>query len=208
MSRILSPIHLLAGMSVLLLACSTPRKACRKAERLVARAVWKCPEILQLDTVRDTVAVTIPGRDSTGAATYADADPDSLAAVISQLSEALDTERRLFFNAARDIHARAEAERARQAATRNVRRTVCRFKPIHVFDGPLELHIKADGDSIQYAYALDATQLRVPVATPCPPRAQPGKATITGVAEWYRTGFWVLIALLIAIALLTYLRSR
>lgn len=114
----------LASIALLLSACSSPRKACRRAEGFIQKAVRICPEAAQLRT--DTVVITVPGDSVTLVAAYTEPDADSLRAVIAQLSEALEAEREL---ASIDI---AAAKARTRRALGNVQKLVCYHAPVTI----------------------------------------------------------------------------
>jgi hypothetical protein len=108
----------------LLAACGSPRKACRRAEGFIQKAVRICPEAAQLRT--DTVTITVPGDSVTLEAAYIQPDRDSLRAVIIQLSEALQAERELA-----SIDVAAAKARTRRSLDR-VRTLVCYHAPVTI----------------------------------------------------------------------------
>lgn len=178
----------MAGMLLLTTACGGPRKACRKAERHIARAVYMCPEVLEARVRRDTVTITLPGAVDSGSAALDSVNVDSLMAACAQLAEALAAER--------DLYAAAVAQRPTEVV-RTIQRQLCQFATITVADTNLLLKIWAEDGQVRYWYNVLPQQVQVPVVTQetvvnpgnnCPP---------PGVAPWYRTFFWLLMALLL-----------
>lgn len=193
MSRIPTTILLSLGIAVLLLACDAPRKACRKAERLTARAVWKCPDILKLDTVRDTVVITLPGDTITGEAIYAEAD-------IMMILRQCDSLARAYADTVRHREDPAPRSEAIHNAVTTLRREACRIPPMHLDTAGLIIDIRVVDNGLEVDIIRMPQRVPVPVAIPCPPRAQPGTGTYTGVAAWYASGFWLLLVLCIVLA--------
>lgn len=196
----------LFGLPVLMLAaCRTPRKACARAERHVARAVYLCPEILRATTRTDTVTVTVPGDAGAGAAQYTQHQMDSvvhLCNVLVNRSLKYNTEKRKEHEAEEQVLQQHIAQAGREL--RQLRGYVCRFDTVVVEDSLFSLRVWADRDGIAYLYYVHPRTASATVTTttpgvslrdaPCPP---------VGVASWWRTVALIAMALL----LLTNLRK-
>ena len=105
-------------------------------------------------------------------------------AACQQYAEALAAERELYA-----LHMRTPRT---QEAVRTIRQQACEMRPVHVFDGPMELHIWTANGKVEWKYEI--TPQVVEVSIPSPPRvefrpAPPG----TGVAAWYKWFFWVFV---------------
>lgn len=187
MSRTSTPILIIGVCALLLSACTASRKAqrrCDRAESRMAKAIYLCPSLLQPgDTLR--TAVTVPGDSAQGTAAWSDSlHYDSLLAACQQYAEALAAERELF--------ALSQRPPRTQEAVRTLRQQACEMRPVHVFDGPMELHIWTANGKVEWKYEI--TPQVVEVSIPSPPRvefrpAPPG----TGVAAWYKWFFWVFV---------------
>lgn len=190
----------LFGLPVLMLAaCRTPRKACVRAERNVARAVYLCPEILSATTRTDSVQVSVPGDAGAGEAQYTQAQMDSvvhLCNVLVNRSLKYNTEKRKEHEAEELAFQQDLAQRDREL--RQLRGYVCRFDTVVVEDSLFSLRVWADRDGIAYLYYVHPRTASATVTTttpgvslrdaPCPP---------VGVANWWRWVALILMGLLL-----------
>jgi hypothetical protein len=176
-------------------ACISPRKACRKADRLLARAVWKCPDILRQDSATVTTRPdsariqAMPGRT----------DLDSLLAACNTLNAALMAARSDFPTQPPST-APVAAVRVRHtpsvhAAVAKMQRAACDWQPFTEHFGRITVEVR-NQDGVPLLLLSDPGETK---KVPCPPTVN--KTVVTGVAEWYRTFFWVLIGF-IALALI------
>lgn len=166
-------------------ACDGPRKACRKAEGLMARAVQKCPELMQLQERIDTVVVVVPGAVDSGSTGYTQADMDSVEALCSTL-----------LNRALQQQQRPAAQPTMERVVERMRTHLCDLEPVELRDSVLALKIWTEAGELRYWYQVEPRKATTTVRTvhaqvaakPCPP---------AGVASWYRTAFWILASLLL-----------
>lgn len=168
-----------------LAACNTPRKACRKAERLIARAVWKCPEVL----AHDSATVTIRPDSATFQAQPPQVDLDSLLAACAELNAALLAER----TAPRPKLATANPAPRQQVtkAVANIQRSACDWPSFVERFGNITVEVKNQGGIPLLVLTDPGETFKVP----CPPMVN--RPVITGVAQWYRSYFWVTIGFII-----------
>ena len=172
----------LFGLPVLMLAaCRTPRKACARAERKLARAVMQCPDLLTQQQLRDTVAITVPGDAGAGEATYTLADMDSVVALCNTL-----VNRSLRYNTDRRKEHEAEAAslrhalRADELELKRLRAYACRIDTVSVQDSLFSMRIWAEKGRLKYVYyvhprtastVVERTVPRVSLRDlPCPPQ--------------------------------------
>lgn len=184
--------HAALLLLLLLTSCGLTRTPCERADRRLGRAIALCPERLQADTA----LVRLPGDSATlPAPAYAHLDVDSLEAACVQLAEALRAERDLY--AAMMLAAPRPGDPVEnytapvRRAAAAVRAQACRYAPF-TYEHELFTVIGRGGDAPNL-------QVRVKdraVATPCPPKVEMTRRE--GVATWYRTFFWVLIAVVVA----------
>jgi uncharacterized membrane protein YdbT with pleckstrin-like domain len=186
---------LLLTALLLLTACGGPRKACRKAERHVAKAAMLCPELMRnADQV-----VELPG-DSVvlPPVEYAAVDVDSLMAACEQLAEAMRNERDLFAHQLMMMPGKPLLP-VKQAVGK-LRATACKYQPF-TYDHELFTITASGGSTPNVEVSVKPRKASVP----CPPQVVVDKAQHDGrVAGWYRTASWVLFALLVLMALLAY----
>lgn len=196
----------LFGLPVLMLAaCRTPRKACVRAERNVARAVYLCPAILQATTRTDTVQVTVPGDAGAGEAQYTQAQIDSvvhLCNVLVNRSLKYNTERR------KEHEAKLGEVQGELSATtqqlRALRAYVCRFDTVAVQDSLFSMRIWADSKGgIKYLYYVHPRTVTTTRTTTTPGVSLRDAPCPDGVATWWRTVALICMGLL----LLTNLRK-
>jgi hypothetical protein len=176
----------------LLAACSSSRKACRRAEGMIQKAVRICPEAAQLRT--DTVVITVPGDSVTLEAAYIQPDRDSLRAVIAQLSEALDAERQL---ATVDI---ASAKARTRRSLDRVRKNVCWFEPMTIESETARGIISVDSAGQVHAKCWCKPQRRTAEVTR--QNVIAGKVEVHGGIPWW---MWLLVALLCLTSIGLYL---
>lgn len=189
MNRWLIPL-----LALMVVACSTPRKACRKAERHMARAAWLCPSALQVDTA----TVLVPGDTATAPPmAYEPIDVDSLEAACAELARTLMAEREkyegLLAGNAPEKPLPVNTEAVQRAAS-GVRRVACRWEPWE-YDHAL-FHLRALGGDTP-GILVEVKEQKV--KSPCPPALSLKPVIIEGVAEWYRTAFYIMIIFLLAL---------
>lgn len=165
----------------LITACSSPRKACRKADRYIARAVWLCPDVLG----RDSVTVITPPDSATFQAERPKADVDSLLAVCRTLNAALMAARKDFPVTTREQAPHNQPTVAHAVA--QLQRAACDWKPFTEHFGRISIEVRNQGGT-PLLILTDPGEVR---KVPCPPTVN--KTVITGVAEWYRTFFWFVV---------------
>lgn len=177
------------GFVLLATACGGPRKACRKAEGMLAKAVLKCPELLENRTTHDTITVVVPGKAGAGERGYTQAHMDSLARLCSELlarAQDRSTAR------GKELHALQTAE----PVVQRIREEVCRFDAITVADSSLMLKIWSEGGKVRYWYYV-LPQVRKQVVSTTHPQVVAKQCPPPGVASWYRTAFWWLAVFLL-----------
>lgn len=165
----------------LISACSSPRKACRKADKHIARAVWLCPDVLG----RDSATVTIPPDSVTFQAERPKAAVDSLLAACRTLNAALMAARRDF-----PVPQREQAPHDQQVvahAVAKLQQVACDWQPFTERFGRITVQVQ-NLDGTPLLVVTDPGEAR---KVPCPPTVN--KTVITGVAEWYRTFFWFVV---------------
>jgi hypothetical protein len=171
-------------------ACGGPRKACRSAEGLLAKAVQKCPDLLKAHVEHDTVQVLIPGHGASGETGYTAADMDSVVAMCNDLlNRALAEEN----NRAQLRNATANTERV----VDRMRVQLCDLEPVTHADSLIQLKMWTANGKLQYWYRVlprivdvgVTTTVPQVVAKDCPP---------PGVAHWYRTALWWTWGLMLA----------
>lgn len=184
----------------LITACSSPRKACRKADRYIARAVWLCPDVL----ARDSATVTSQPDSATFTAAPSQADMDSLLAACRTLNAALMAAR-TDFPVQKQAAALPRANAVAHAVAQ-LQRAACDWKPFTEHFGRISIEVRNQGGT-PLLILTDPGEVR---KVPCPPTVN--KTVITGVAEWYRTFFWLVIACLLSMlgvwCVLVYVQHR
>lgn len=184
----------------LITACSSPRKACRKADRYIARAVWLCPDVLG----RDSVTVITPPDSATFQAERPKADVDSLLAVCRTLNAALMAARKDFPVTTREQAPHNQPTVAHAVA--KLQQVACDWQPFTERFGRITVQVKNLGGT-PLLVVTDPGEAR---KVPCPPTVN--KTVVTGVAEWYRTFFWLVIACLLSMlgvwCVLVYVQHR
>lgn len=213
MSRSLTPLS--AGLCALLLvACSSPRKAseraCHRADRIMAkaevRAAHRCPDAVLRDSA------TTRADSGTVQMHYRDADVDSVLAACDQLRDALRAERDLYESVMLQLARENVALRptpppaapgiAARNALATLRSSVCDFQPIHA--------------EFDYCMVDVRPGLRQPLLqhthkahkAPCPPAIQRGPCPgCEGVSPFYKIAFWVLLSAIGLLYLFTKVRA-
>lgn len=172
----------------LLAACGSPRKACRKADRHIARAIWLCPDVLSRDSA--TATLLVPGDSTTGALTYTQHDLDSLLAACDSLRGDVQHTDTL---PAQVVYVRNEKPRA---AVQRFRSRVCRPEPVHEDTDQYSVRIWMDSTSGEIRYLLTIWPQVVEQKVPCDPVVSRPDKTLTEKKEhpWYA---YVLLVLLI-----------
>ncbi|MBL8000406.1 MAG: hypothetical protein JNL05_00475 [Flavobacteriales bacterium] len=166
---------------LLLAACSTPRKACERARRDVARAVVRCPDALvaRVDTVY------LPGDTIQDTTVWAQVELDSLMAACDSLRRAAET---IALHSLQQQERVADALRRQQAvnaAVAGVRRQACRVSPLMVMEDEYDLVVRQlpDGRLVHSIHLH-------PKKEPCPPCAAvkngPVQMETHGVDPWWR----------------------
>lgn len=208
------PLFCLAALS----ACFQPRKAeergCRRAERLMARAVFKCPKLLQADTATRTVSLVLPGDSLTTTLGFTDPVLDSLAAACAQFAEALAAERDLYQVALRAAHDSLRAAQAVpppgtspavQAAIVRTRLQACTFQPFTYVHDRATVLVRPGPDGLpQLTVHVSELQEQLD-CPPCPPQVTQHTTVQHGVAPWYRTYFWCTIGVLVLLIIISVL---
>lgn len=199
---------LLAVAVLLAAACSSPRKAseraCAKAAKYRAKAIWLCPQALVMDSAE--VRFQLPGDSATHTARYTEPQVDSLIAACAQYAEALAAERDLYQAAmqqqltlAHEGVVRSETtkkqhggSKAAQEALLRIREEACHFEPLEATVGYCRARVRPGGSAP--LLTLEQLPMDVVASAPCPP--QLGEPRVAdGVARWYRTGFWIVLGL-------------
>lgn len=204
MSRSLTTICLV-GLVALIAACSSPRKAseraCRKADKHLARAVWLCPDALKHDSA--TVTFSLPGDSADVTVPFTDPLVDSLLLACQQYAEAVATDRALLERTLdNDSLTIAQLELRvaalqRANATASVRRSACAFTAFEQTIGLCTVRVRPgpQGPMLTVVQA----PLDTAVTAPCPPQVTrpPCPSCPDGVATWWRTAAILLFLILI-----------
>lgn len=203
-------LHLLVVV-LLATACSSPRKAseraCAKAEKHRARAVWLCPQMLSMDSA--SVRFQLQGDSTTASSRYTDPQVDSLLAACEQYAAALATERELYRIAMAERIAQGDEDiaasslpspptPAQQQATHRIRQQVCQFEPFTATTGLCVASVRPGTNGP--LLALEQLPIDTIASAPCPPQLQAAPCpTCSGVATWYRWAFWSLLILTVCL---------
>lgn len=169
-------------------ACSTTRKACERANGHMAKAVQMCPDLLTAKERVDTVTVYLPGSAGAGEGSYTQAEMDSVAHLCSTLLAAAQRK-------VGEAYAANRKESAVEPLVQRMRANLCDLQPVELNDSALILRIWTERGQLRYYYHVLPQVAKAPVKSvvaqvvtkECPPE---------GVASWYRTAFWWLVALL------------
>jgi hypothetical protein len=205
------------ALAVLMLAsCVSPRKAeqrdCNKADRLIARAIAKCPEVLTPDSTK--VPFHLPGESKGAAARYTDPEIDSLLAACEQFAAALASERELYLLSAtsavgpssspggRGQGMEAPPSAQRSLAIQNIREEACAFEPITASTMLCEAVVVPgpNGPLLQ----LEQLPLDSILKAQCPPHVAFAPCEKSHVSSNWIVGFFILLILCIAMALILW----
>lgn len=213
MSRTLSPICLVGFAVLLLAACSSQRaseRACRKADKHIAKAVWLCPDVLRHDSA--TVTFTLPGDSAATTAAFTDPIVDSLLKACEDFALAIVHERDSLANAL-IIHGTGQAEDGSRvngfgvrpgvspaptvpAATARMREQLCYFEPIEANTDVCYARVRPGPNGP--LLTLEQKPYKAVATAPCPPQVgRPPCPACNGVAAWWRVASIVLALLLI-----------
>ncbi len=171
----------------LLAACSSPRKACRKADRHITRAIWLCPDVLQRDSA--TATFFLPGDSSAGTIGYTQWHLDSLLAACAELAavRTVDT------LPAQVVYIKSEPVKTK--AVQRFRTKVCRPDPVHVDVDSHSIRIWMDTTTGELRYLLTIWPVVQEQKVPCPPAVdRPSKELTGGGTPWYA---WPILVLCI-----------
>lgn len=197
-------------MALMFTSCFTPRKAelrrCGKADRMISKAVWLCPDVLS----RDSATAYMPGDSVTVALSYRDSvEVDSILAACAQLRDALAAElelARIGRPAPRPKYEAPGAAPLRDAPAPSVNQAVaqlrkhsCEWEPFTLVQGRLTIHVKnADGVPL-----LTVEEAPAEVRVPCPPAIQ--RPPCPTLLDRLQEAGWVLLCWLALVALLLFL---
>lgn len=159
------------SVAMLMTSCFTPRKAeqrrCGKADRLMARAAWLCPDVLLLDSAR----VQLPADSATWRMAWADSvDHGALMSACDSLRAALDALKQTHpGEAPQESGSPAHLQPRVQHAVQAVQRTACQWRAFTDTINGLVVGVRpaADGTPL-----LTVEQLARTVHAPCPPAVQ------------------------------------
>lgn len=199
MSRTRTSATLFGMFALLLVACSGPRKAteraCRKAEKHVARAVWLCPQVLEVDTAPRTVDVAVPGDSAAVPVKLAHSlDVDSILAACEELQHLMALELEELRQVDSVAPAIAEAPRAarKQAAVTRIQRTACQWEP-QTYEHELFSLTVSPGETGPLLMVRVKDRVVTADCPPCPPRVQVDRVVNKGVHPGWKTfGQWVI----------------
>jgi hypothetical protein len=180
-----------ATICLLLVGCDASKRACRKAEGMVAKATLLCPELLAERSRTDTITVVLPGISGEGTVSFDAVAMDSLPVILRP----------------RDIPTHdAQADHPQQL--QQLRSSLCTLRPVQVHDSLLDLRIWTENGAIRYTYAVHP-RIALRTVTTTTPTIKPREEHTTGVHPMYRTAFWVVALLPIALLiLLAIIRTR
>lgn len=195
-------------MALMFTSCFTPRKAelrrCGKADRLISKAVWLCPDVLS----RDSATAYMPGDSVTVALSYRDSvEVDSILAACAQLRDALSAElERARMPAPRPKYEPPGAAPARVApspgvnkAVAQVRAKACEWEPFTEVHGNMTIHLRP-GPNGPLVTVVEAPQ---EVRVPCPPAIQ--RPPCPTLMDRLQEAGWILLGWLALAALLLFL---
>jgi hypothetical protein len=195
-------------LALMAMSCTQPRKAaqraCAKAERHMAKAIYKCPDLLKQHVQHDTVTVYLPGTTDQGETGYTQADMDSMMHLCGELMARVQERARIANQKVATLESEKEYRREtlRQAQgdiTKRMRMALCDLEAVTVTDSLLHLKIWTEGGKLKYWYNVlprtaqaAVTTVTTQVATKeCPP---------AGVASGWRT-YAITITSLLLLAL-------
>lgn len=172
----------------LLAACNTPRKACRKADRLIGRAVWLCPDVLS----RDSATVVTKPDSAKFQAEAGLVDVDSLLAACAALNSALMASQNAI-QPREPVSITPLSIRNSKVirAVASIQHAACDWQPFTDHFGRITVEVKNLGGTPLLTVIDPGETTKVP----CPPTVN--KVVVNGVATWYRTFFWVVICLVL-----------
>jgi hypothetical protein len=182
---------------LLLAACTLPRKAeergCRRADQLMAKAVMKCPTLLNAQVKVDTVVVYTEAKAGAGETTYSQQQMDSLFLICSDVVERYQ-----------DYIKRADQIDSGHVAyyTQKLRAKVCAFEPITVAENELLLKIWAENGKVRYWYNVLPQKTTKVISTPTRTIAAQAPCAPVGVSSGWRTAFFIQLLLLVIVLLL------
>lgn len=212
MSRSLTTILLPGLVALMLAACSSPRKAseraCRKAEKHWAKAVWLCPKILSMDSA--TVTFVLPGDSVATTARYNEPIVDSVLKACEEYALAVmherDSLRRQLLGDTGQVEdsslvngfgtRRGTSPAPSSQRQEKLREFLCLFEPIVANTELCYAQVRPGPNGP--LLTLEQKEYREVVKAPCPPVALPPPCPpCDGVASWWRT-----VAIVLAILLL------
>lgn len=144
---------------VCLVALASSCNPCRTAQKYIAKAAAKCPEVLQQP----------PADTATGAAEWRPEQVDSILAACAQYKEALASEHAIGTIALKHLLTRDQplakeptvprpkkkAQEARKQAAAEIRKAVCTIDPVLVNSDELSLHIWFDQSTGKIRYEAE-----------------------------------------------------
>jgi hypothetical protein len=216
MSRSHSAICYFALAVLMLASCVSPRKAkqrdCNTADRLIARAIAKCPGVLKPDSTK--VPFHLPGDSAQADARYTDPEIDSLLAACEQFAAALASERELYLALELERAAAGQAGKQvpglpttlptpqRTKAIDRIREEACAFEPITASTMLCEAVVVPghNGPLLQ----LEQLPLDSILKAQCPPQVAFAPCEKSHVSSNWIVGFFILLILCIALALILW----
>ncbi len=180
-----------ATICLLLVGCDASKRACRKAEGMVAKATLLCPELLAERSRTDTFTVVLPGSSGNGSVPFDAVAMDSLPVILHPHDAPSD-----------------DAQADHPEKLQRLRTSLCSLRPVQVHDSLLDLRIWTQDGVIRYAYSVHPRVALRTVTTTTPTVVLREERT-SGVHPLYRTAFWVVALLPIALLiLLAIIRTR
>lgn len=122
----------LALLAIAFVGCNPAARQCRRAEKLIDRAVYRCPELMLPQVRVDTIIKWTEPTAVAGSRMYSQSSMDSLATMCSDLLSVYRGEADL------STWKYAELQRVK------MQNTLCDFAPIDTTDGPCGLRIWPD----------------------------------------------------------------
>jgi hypothetical protein len=152
-----------ALLVVALAGCDEQKRQCRKAEQLIAKAVYKCPEAMTPQVRVDTVIMYTKPEAGAGERRYSQASVDSLATICAVLLrnnvDTVEIIRRIVLNA-------------------------CSFDTINVMDSALVLRIWSENGRVRYWYNVLPQRVQATVTTPTRTIATKPRPPVSRVRSW------------------------
>ncbi|HRH68783.1 MAG TPA: hypothetical protein PLB89_04680 [Flavobacteriales bacterium] len=187
MSRSRTHIPSMVAAVLLLAACSSPRKvserACNKAEKYIAKAVWLCPDVLSRDSA--SVTIRIPGDSMAVKLHYPDPIVDSLLKACADFAAAVSFENeRLKDSLAEATIAAVPPEipafagmtprhgAGVPAAIEKIREEVCAFEPFEQRHGLIIVKVSPGPDGVP-VISVRTKEETITQKAPCPPLVTP-----------------------------------